>query len=78
MNIKNLLNKILNLGKNNNLYKIKINVKELDFYFSNIKKSSSTENPLTRILDNSKNITTRVYDIKTGNYYNYSKTNMKI
>ena len=78
MNIKNLLNKILNLGKNNNLYKIKINVKELDFNFGNIKKISSTENSLTRILDNSKNITTKVFDIKTGKYCNYSKTNIKI
>lgn len=78
MDIKSLLNKVLNLGKNNNLYKIKINVKDLDFNFSNIQKSVSSENPLTRILDNSKNITTKVFDIKTGNYYNYSKTNMKI
>lgn len=78
MSFKFLFNKIINWGKNNSLYKIKINTKDLDFNFSNIQKSVSSENPLTRILDNSKNITTKVFDIKTGNYCNYSKTNMKI
>ncbi len=78
MNIKSLFNKILKFIGTDEPYKIKINTKELDFNFGNIKKSSSTENPLTRILDNSKKVTTKVFDIKTGNYYNYSKTNMKI
>lgn len=78
MSFKFLFNKIINRGKNNSLYKIKINVKELDFNFGNIQKSVSSENPLTRILNNSKNATIKVFDIKTGNYYNYSKTNMKI
>lgn len=78
MNIKSLLNKIINLWENNNLYKIKIKAKELDFNFGNIQKSSTTTNPLARILDDTQKVTTKVFDIKTGNCYNYSKTNMKI
>ena len=75
-NLKGIFEKFIKSIQSDDLCKIKIKTNDLDFNFGNIQKNSSQYNPLSNILDHKKPI--KIFDIKTGSWHNYTKSNLKI